>query len=202
MTRAATRSAARRSDSAARPCAPDRTRRTRRSPRRRRTTSRPLPASRSADHCITRCTPYEMPKPSPIPIAPPARLSTIDSTRNCSSTSTSRAPTAQAQPDLARPLGHRHEHDVHDADAADDERDRRDAGQQVRHRVRRRGQHARHLLERPHQEVVVGAGLDLMARAQQRRDLLGHRVERHAVLRRHGDVRRRAARPSASSARS
>ena len=33
----------------------------------------------------------------------------------------------QAQADLARPLGHRHQHDVHDADAADQQRHRGDA---------------------------------------------------------------------------
>src|SRR5215217_1243276 len=33
-----------------------------------------------------------------------------------------------ADADLARPLGHGDEHDVHDPDAADDERDRRDRG--------------------------------------------------------------------------
>jgi hypothetical protein len=32
-----------------------------------------------------------------------------------------------ANPDLARPFGHRDEQDVHDADAADQQRDRRDA---------------------------------------------------------------------------
>ena len=39
------------------------------------------------------------------------------------------APGAErlAQPDLARPLGHHHQHDVHDHDAADDERQRHDA---------------------------------------------------------------------------
>ena len=37
-----------------------------------------------------------------------------------------------AQADLARALGDRHQHDVHDADAADEERHRRDRGEQDR----------------------------------------------------------------------
>ena len=42
-----------------------------------------------------------------------------------------------ANADLARPLGDRHEHDVHDADAADEQRHRRDAGEQVGDDLRR-----------------------------------------------------------------
>ena len=38
-----------------------------------------------------------------------------------------------AQADFARPLGHRHQQDVHDADAADEQRDRGDRGKQKRH---------------------------------------------------------------------
>ena len=38
-------------------------------------------------------------------------------------------PQGPADPDLAGPLGHGRQHDVHDADAADQERDRRDRPQ-------------------------------------------------------------------------
>ncbi len=38
----------------------------------------------------------------------------------------------QAQADLARPLGDRHQHDVHDADAADEQRHAGDAREQRR----------------------------------------------------------------------
>jgi hypothetical protein len=41
------------------------------------------------------------------------------------------------------------------------------AGEQPRHGVRRRRQHARHLLERANQEVVVGAWLNLVAGVQE-----------------------------------
>ena len=42
----------------------------------------------------------------------------------------------EPQADFARPLGHRHQHDVHDPDAADDERDAGDTGEQAGHRLR------------------------------------------------------------------
>ena len=53
-----------------------------------------------------------------------------------------------AQPDLARPLGDRHQHDVHDADAAHHERDGGDAGEQHRQRPAGLLQRAGHLFER------------------------------------------------------
>ena len=40
-----------------------------------------------------------------------------------------------ADTDLAGPLRHRHQHDVHDADAADDQGDDREVGDQRRERV-------------------------------------------------------------------
>ena len=46
----------------------------------------------------------------------------------------------EADADLARALGHRHEHDVHDADAADEQADRGDGAEQ-------RGQHLRVVLD-------------------------------------------------------
>ena len=183
-----TRSGARRSGRAPRPCGPGRTRRRCRSPRRSRTTSRPRRRDLGGP-LQERVTVHEAPKPSAMPIAPPASDSTIASTRNCSSTSTVARADRQAQADLARPLGHRHQHDVHDADAADEQRHRGDARQQVGHRRRGRRQHARHLLERPHHEVVVVAGLDAGgACAAASAICCGHRVERHAVLGRDRDA--------------
>ena len=41
----------------------------------------------------------------------------------------------QADADLARPLGHGDEHDVHDADAADEQADAGDGGQQRGHHL-------------------------------------------------------------------
>ena len=51
-----------------------------------------------ADHCIRRGRRTEAANPTPMPMAPPAPLNTIASTRNCSSMSTSRAPTAIRSP--------------------------------------------------------------------------------------------------------
>ena len=52
----------------------------------------------TVDHCITLLMPYDAAMPSATPRAPPARLSTTASTRNCMSTSTSRAPTDRRSP--------------------------------------------------------------------------------------------------------
>ena len=53
------------------------------------------------------------------PAIPPAMPSASASTRHCRRTSLPRAPTAVLMP-MSRALGHGHEHDVHDADAADE----------------------------------------------------------------------------------
>ena len=79
---------------------------------------------------------------------PPTTLNVNASIKNCARTSRPRAPTAQAQADFARAFRDRHEHDVHDADAADDQRYRGDAGEQRRQRIAGLLERARHLLRR------------------------------------------------------
>ena len=78
----------------------------------------------------------------------------------------------QANPDLAGPLRHRDEHDVHDPDPADEQRDRGDAGEE-------RGQHAGDsahelldLAEVTDREVVVLALVDPPPLAEELLDLL------------------------------
>ena len=61
-----------------------------------------------------------------------------------------------AQPDLADSLGDRHQHDVHDADAADDERDGGDAPEQDGQRVVHRGVGGDERRLRGDREVGVG----------------------------------------------
>ena len=86
-----------------------------------------------------------------------------------------------ADADLARALGHRHEQDVHDADAADQQRDRRDRGEQLRHHAARHERRLEHLAHAAHREVVLLALGDAVARAQERRDLrLGSASEARA----------------------
>ncbi|WP_454259411.1 hypothetical protein [Pseudoxanthomonas mexicana] len=51
---------------------------------------------------------------------------TVASRRNCAITSRRRAPSARQQADLAAPLQHVGQHDVHDADAADQQTHARD----------------------------------------------------------------------------
>ena len=57
--------------------------------------------------------------------------------------------------DLARALGHGHQHDVHDADAADEQRHRRDRGEQQRHDPGRFLPCREQFREVAHGEVVV-----------------------------------------------
>ena len=77
-----------------------------------------------------------------------------------------------AQPDLARALGDRHQHDVHDADAADQQRDRGDRREQQRHDAARLLLRLQHLGQVAQREVVVLPRLQAVALAQQAADLL------------------------------
>ena len=63
----------------------------------------------------------------------------------------------QTRADLARPLGHADEHDVHDADAADDERDAGDRAEQSGHDVGRGRCGVGDLLLVAHGEIVVAS---------------------------------------------
>ena len=64
-----------------------------------------------------------------MPMMPPVKVMTSASSRNCSSMWRRRAPEGLAHADLARPLGDRHEHDVHHAHAADHQRQAADERQ-------------------------------------------------------------------------
>ena len=77
------------------------------------------------------------------------------STRNCSRMWRRLGADRHADADLARPLGHRHQQDVHDPDAADQQRDRRDREQQVDITWLALSRGARHVVEGAHREVVV-----------------------------------------------
>ena len=74
-----------------------------------------------------------------------------------------------AQADLARALGDRDEHDVHDPDAADEQRDPDDAAGHHRHRGGDRVELADELLDRLDAEVVGVADGDVAALAAGRR---------------------------------
>src|SRR5438132_1313884 len=60
-----------------------------------------------------------------------------------------------AQPDFARPLGHRHQHDVHDHDATDHERHDDDPGHDGHQNAIDARPEALHTLGRVQYEVVV-----------------------------------------------
>ena len=64
-------------------------------------------------------------------MAPPNPQRVIASTRNCRKTLLRARTDGHAQTDLARSLGDGNEHDVHDADAADEQAHRRHASQET-----------------------------------------------------------------------
>src|SRR5213595_2709720 len=72
---------------------------------------------------------------------------------------------------LARALGHRHQHDVHDADATHEERHGGDAEEQVHHHGARVLRGLGDLVEITDGEVVVLARRDAVALAEERADL-------------------------------
>ena len=122
-----TRSGAPRSGRAATPCAPGRSRRRRRPrPRsRRRARSPPERHQRRAtrQHVADRVASRD-PERDADQRRRPARASPPRS-GTASRMSRRARPDRHAQADLPRALGHRDQHDVHDADAADQQRDRR-----------------------------------------------------------------------------
>ena len=126
---AATRSAALRWDSGGRRGWRAGCRRPARPGRRRRTPPRSRPARSESGYRRRAGRSSGIATPTRIPISPPERLTIIASVRNCSRISRARRPDRQPDADLARPLGHGHQHDVHDPDAGDDQRDRRDQHQ-------------------------------------------------------------------------
>ena len=82
-----------------------------------------------------------------------------------------------ARPDFAGPFRDTHEHDVHDADAADHERHAGNRAQQSRHDVGRRGGRLRDFLLIAHGEIVVATGPDVVSLPNKRDDLLLRRFE-------------------------
>ena len=68
-------------------------------------------------------------RPIPIPITPPKSDRTIDSMMNCSGDVAAISSDRFANPNLAGAFGDRDEHDVHDADAGNHQRDATDGRQ-------------------------------------------------------------------------
>ena len=84
------------------------------------------------------------------------------SSKNCSSTSAGRAPSAWRKPNFARALGDRDQHDVHNADAAHQQRDARHPGEQVAECFRSRFLRGDDILLGLDQEIGL-AGVDIVA---------------------------------------
>ena len=87
----------------------------------------------------------------------------------------------QANADLAGALDHADQHDVHDADPADDERNAGDGAEKECHRAGRGGGGLRDFLLVAHNEIVVFACFNPMALAKQGGDLCFHFLERVRV---------------------
>src|SRR6266545_6809871 len=67
-----------------------------------------------------------------------------------------------AHTDFARPFGDAHEHDIHDTDPADDERDARDCAQQDGHHARSFRGSLRDFLLIAYGKIVVAPGTNIM----------------------------------------
>ena len=80
-------------------------------------------------------------------------------------------PDRLADPDLPRPLAYRDQHDVHDPDAAHEQADRRDAGQEQGQEAGDRPERGQQLCLVHDREVVLGPCGDPVPGAQQLRDL-------------------------------
>ena len=71
-----------------------------------------------------------------------------------------------ADPDLARPFRHRYEHDVHDADAADEERDSHDCAHDQRRGIQRFRDQLQNLFLGQDAEVVLLLFLEMVTGAE------------------------------------
>ena len=102
-------------------------------------------------------------------MTPPNTDSTTDSVSICAMMSRALRAERLAQADLARPLGHHHQHDVHDDDAADHERQRDDADQHGEDAVGGRVIDVEDRVGGEHAEVVGLLRLQAAARSAARR---------------------------------
>ena len=98
----------------------------------------------------------------------------------------------EPQSDLARALGHGHEHDVHDPDAADRKRDAGDGGKQKRQRAGTGFARGGDVGEIADREIVVLSGLHAMALAQERLHVFFRNAQALAVTHLHIDRADRA----------
>ena len=105
---------------------------------------------------------------------PPTALRVTASIRNCMRMSRPRAPDGQTNPDFTGAFGDAHEHDVHDPDAADHQRDAGHRAKKDRHDAGSGGETIRDLLLGLNHEIIVLAVADAMALPEQFGDLILH----------------------------
>src|SRR5690606_29392611 len=115
------------------------------------------------------CTTWASTMPMPMPMHAPSSDSVADSTSTWMWMSRRFARVADAV--LARPVGHRQEHDVHDDDAADDERDRDESRERDHEDAADVLPEAHGLVGRLDREVVRLGRPQLVAHAHDRLDI-------------------------------
>ena len=90
---------------------------------------------------------------------------------------------SHADADFARALGDADQHDIHNPNAADDQRNKSDGRQQISHRFGLLGRHISNLLLIAHGEIVLLARRDAVALTEQFNNLLLHRIEQESTSR-------------------
>lgn len=111
-------------------------------------------------------------QPTRIPSRPPVTDMSIDSMRNCSEMTGPVATNRHAQTDLLGALGDGDEHDVHDADTGDEQREGGSDNEDDGHGVHRGRHGLHHLCLRTDGEVIFSIVLQLVVVAQHLGELL------------------------------
>ncbi len=117
-------------------------------------------------HCSVRSSTSDSPKPRPMPSRPPNEADDDGLDEELQEDVLAARADGEPQADLAGALGDRDQHDVHDADAADEQRHAGDRRQQRRHRPRGFGADAGDLFLRADHEVVRLARRQLVPHPQ------------------------------------
>ena len=108
-----------------------------------------------------------------IPITPPIELKRHRFDQELRENVAAVRADGHADANFARPLGDAHEHDVHDADAADDERHtRRSRKAKASSRVKWRWPPVGDFLLVAHREIIIASGPNLCRWRSKRYDLL------------------------------
>ena len=115
--------------------------------------------------------------PSAAPASPPRMLSSADSDQELQQDMQTARSDRHADSDLSRSLSNRDQHDVHDSDAADQQRNRGDRREQQRHGLAGAFRSLRDFAEAADGKVIVLTGADVMTPMQELLDLGLRRID-------------------------